>query len=55
MARRNIYRANPKAIVTAIFADYLLADVATKFIDCDYLFLAADTMQARLLFNAMVH
>ena len=23
--------------------------------DCDYLFLAADTMRARLLFNAIVH
>ena len=25
------------------------------FVDCDYLFLAADTMRARLLFNAVVH
>jgi hypothetical protein len=29
--------------------------VAGRFVDCDYLFLAADTMQARLVFNAIVH
>jgi hypothetical protein len=30
-------------------------NVARHFIDCDYLFLAADRVQARLLFNAIVH
>lgn len=28
---------------------------AQTLLDCDYLFLAADTMQARLVFNALVH
>jgi ThiF family len=55
MARRNIWRANAKAKVEAIFGDFLEADIAYKFTDCDYLFLGADTMRARLLFNAIVH
>jgi hypothetical protein len=44
-----------KARIEAIFGAFLEADIAAKFIDCDYLFLAADTMRARLLFNAIVH
>ena len=30
-------------------------NVAERLKDCDYIFLAADTMRARLLFNAIVH
>lgn len=55
MAARNIRRANPKARITALPRDFLDADVAAQFTDCDYLFLAADTMGARLLFNAIIH
>lgn len=55
MAARNIRRANPGARVTALRRNFLDADVAALFTDCDYLFLAADTMGARLLFNAMVN
>lgn len=55
LAKRNILQANPLARVTAIFGDFLEAEIAAKFTDCDYLFLAADTMRARLLFNAIVH
>jgi molybdopterin/thiamine biosynthesis adenylyltransferase len=55
MAARNIRRANPAARITTIPRDFLDADVAARFTDCDYLFLAADTMGARLLFNAIVH
>jgi molybdopterin/thiamine biosynthesis adenylyltransferase len=55
MARRNILRANPHARVEAIVGNFLEADIAARFTDCDYLFLAADTMRARLLFNAIVH
>jgi hypothetical protein len=29
--------------------------VAERLIDCDYIFLAADSAQARLVFNALVH
>ena len=55
MAARNIRRANPKARIEALARDFLDDDVAACFTDCDFLFLAADTMGARLLFNAIVH
>jgi hypothetical protein len=55
LARRNIMRANPDARVDAYYADFLDPYIASHFVDCDYLFLAADTMSARLLFNAIVH
>ena len=55
MATRNIRRANPKARIKALARDFLDDDVASCFTDCDFLFLAADTMGARLLFNALVH
>ena len=55
MAARNIRRANPKARIEPLARDFLDDDVAARFTDCDFLFLAADTMGARLLFNAIVH
>jgi molybdopterin/thiamine biosynthesis adenylyltransferase len=55
VAARNIRRANPSAQVSAFQNSFLDSEVAMKFTDCDYLFLAADTMSARLLFNAIVH
>lgn len=55
MAARNIRRANPKAQIKAMARNFLDEDVAAYFTDCDFLFLAADTMGARLLFNAIVH
>ena len=55
MAARNIRRANPAAKIVALKSNFVEADVAKRFTDCDYLFLAADTMSARLLFNAIVH
>lgn len=55
LAARNIKRANPNAKIVALKGNFLEADVAARFTDCDYLFLAADTMGARLLFNAIVH
>lgn len=54
MAARNIRRANRSARVTTLRSNFLNKDVAEHFVDCDYLFLAADTMGARLLFNAIV-
>jgi len=41
--------------VEAVFGNFLEAEITAKFVDCDYLFLAADAMRARLLFNAIVH
>ncbi|MGB0123733.1 MAG: ThiF family adenylyltransferase [Silvibacterium sp.] len=55
LARRNILRANPRAKIDTILGDFLEEEIASRFIDCDYLFLAADSMRARLLFNAIVH
>jgi hypothetical protein len=39
----------------AIQGDISRPHVAARFIDCDYLFLAADTNIARLVFNSIVH
>jgi molybdopterin/thiamine biosynthesis adenylyltransferase len=55
VARRLARDADPDIDVEAIFGDVLEAANAVRFTDVDYLFLAADTMQARLLFNAIVH
>jgi hypothetical protein len=55
VARRVAREANPKIQIEALKADVTVNDVAMRLTDCDYLFLAADTMQARLVFNALVH
>lgn len=53
IARRVARQANPNIRIEALQADVTMDDVAMKLIDCDYLFLAADSMQARLVFNAL--
>jgi len=53
--RRLIRRASRGAHVTAIMGDFVDDGVARAVLDCDYLVLAADSMQARLVFNAIVH
>ena len=55
IAARVIHRANPNAQVRAIMGDVQELQHAAALLDCDYLFLAADTMSARLLFNQIVH
>lgn len=55
LARRLAREANPSVRVEAIFADFREPAVAARLLDCDYLFLAANSDQARLLFNAVVH
>ena len=55
MAARNIRRANQNARVIALARNFLDADVAKYFKDCDFIFLAADKMGTRLLFNAITH
>jgi hypothetical protein len=55
IARRVIRRANPNARIELLPHDFLAQGIASRVLDCDYLFLAADTMRARLLFNAIVH
>lgn len=55
IASRVIRAANRAAIVEPLQADVLQPEVTAKLLDCDYLFLAADTMRARLLVNAILH
>lgn len=47
--------ANPDIKYEPIFGDIVKDDVVKKYIDCDFIFLAADSMQSRLIFNALVH
>ena len=54
LATRICRRANPTMTVERIFGDVTDDSVASAFLECDYLFLAADSMQARLVFNAIV-
>jgi molybdopterin/thiamine biosynthesis adenylyltransferase len=53
--RRIARRANPLVTFEGIFGDVCDDPVARRFIDCDYIFLAADSFSARLVFNAIVH
>ena len=55
LARRNILRASRSANVEVFATDFIEPEVASQAKDCDYIFLAADTMRARLLFNTIVH
>ncbi|MCY3541521.1 MAG: ThiF family adenylyltransferase [Gammaproteobacteria bacterium] len=56
LAARNIRKAGKKNVrITMLPYDFLHDDVAAQFKDCDYIFLAADDMKARTLFNVMVH
>ena len=55
VARRVARRSNPSIAVDPVFGSVVEDAIAKKLIDCDYLFLAADSMQARLVFNALVH
>lgn len=55
IAERVILQANPRASVKSIMDDVQAAPSASALLDCDYLFLAADSMGARLIFNQIVH
>jgi molybdopterin/thiamine biosynthesis adenylyltransferase len=55
VAERVARRAQPRIKFHAIHGDITREHVAKAFTTCDYLFLAADTMRARLVFNAIVH
>lgn len=55
IAARVIREANPTARVDAIIGDVADETVAEKLRNCDYLFLAADTQRARMIFNVLVH
>lgn len=55
IAQRMILGINESAEVCSIADDVAKESVAKTLINCDYLFLAADSMRARLVFNALVH
>ena len=55
IAQRVARQANPKIQFTVVKEDVTRDKAAKQLIDCDYLFLAADSMQARVVFNALVH
>lgn len=54
IAARLAREAMPTINIEAIEDDFARESVARRVLDCDYLFLAADSMRARLVFNAIV-
>ena len=55
IARRVAKRARPRVAVDCSPSDIVDDATAQRFRDCDFIFLAADTHQARCVFNALVH
>lgn len=55
LARRVVRGANPHAQVTAIRGDIADDHVARQLLDCDFIFLAADTMLARHVVNQIAY
>lgn len=55
IAERVALEAQPTIRIDKIAEDFTRPSAAQSVLNCDYLFLAADTMRARLLFNAIVH
>lgn len=55
IAKRVIRQANQSARVDIIDKNVLDPQAAAALLECDYIFLAADEMRARLLVNAIVH
>lgn len=55
IAARVAREANPSVQLDIVADDISKSSVASRLTDCDYLILAADSMRARLVFNALVH
>jgi hypothetical protein len=55
VAERVIRLANPSARMKLVFNDIAAASAAMSLLVCDYIFIAADSMRARLVCNAIVH
>lgn len=53
--KRLARRANSAAQVVTLMANFVDDEIARRVLDCDFIVLAADSMQARLVFNAIVH
>ncbi|KVK86426.1 hypothetical protein WJ47_05895 [Burkholderia ubonensis] len=55
IARRLIHSIAPDATVAALSVDVALGDAHHALLGCDFVFLAADTAEARLTCNALAH
>lgn len=55
VAERVAREANPQVRFEAVWGDVMDQSVAQRLLDCDFVFLATDTMQSRHLFNQVVH
>ena len=55
LAKRHAHEANPSTKVLALPRNVVDSDVAQVLATCDFIFLSADSMQARHVFNALVH
>lgn len=55
LARRIVRGANPHAVITAIQGDVADDATAKAVVDCDFIFLAADTMLARDVVNQIAY
>ncbi|HEX8178631.1 MAG TPA: ThiF family adenylyltransferase [Pyrinomonadaceae bacterium] len=55
VARRVALRANPNIRFDAVVGNVLNEPTARLLTDVDFLFLASDSIQSRLVFNALVH
>jgi hypothetical protein len=55
LAVRYVHAVNPEVKCTPVVDDVAFEDAAERLADCDYIFLCADTMRARLVVNAVVN
>ena len=55
IAVRHLREARPDILLEAIRGDVANESVAMKLRDCDFIFLAADSMRGRLVVNALAH
>jgi hypothetical protein len=55
VAQRVIHQANPHARIQVITDDVAKESVAKALTSCEFVFLAADSMRARLVVNAIIH
>jgi hypothetical protein len=55
LAERVARRARKDVLIEPLHGDIADAEIAQQLVDCDYIFLAADTHTARSVFNALVH
>ena len=55
IAIRHIREARPDAVIRPVAGDVASRAVARELRDCDFIFLAADSMRARLVVNALTH